>query len=323
MTPVIAPERLEGERRFLYGLGYRLTGSTADAEDIVQDTFARVRAHPPPDLARPLRPYLVRIAVNLGRDRYRRRRRAPYVGPWLPWPLAGEGDGGTEHAELEPRASTEDGPEERYSAHESVRFAFLLALEALSPNERAVLVLRDVLDYSVRETAEALGLKEPHVKTLHLRARRAIQGHPTAAPRARAKEHTDAALFQFLEALSSGDAARIEGLLASEVKLRSDGGGHFKAALRVVQGPAKVTRFFLKLGAKFGPTSTVTPLTVNGQLAVLIEHEERAPPAVGMKRSGIAPRTLLMLDLDGDGRVRDVHLVLAPEKLDRLLGPRP
>lgn len=310
MSSAVAP-RLEGERRFLFGLGYRLTGSTADAEDIVQDTFARVLAHPPPDLNRPLRPYLVRIAVNLGRDRYRQRRRARYVGPWLPWPLAGEGE---EDEALALRAPAEQGPEERYSAQESARFAFLLALEALSPNERAVLVLRDVLDYSVREAAEALGLKEPHIKTLHLRARRAIHGHPTAAPRRRHKEQSDAALMQFLTALSSGDTAQVEALLAADVQLRSDGGGHFKAALRVVQGPAKVTRFFLKLIAKFQVgDALITPLTVNGQAAVLIEQEQR---------SGIAPRTLLMLDLDGDGRVRDVHLVQSPEKLDRLLRDR-
>lgn len=314
MSTAIEPARLEGERRFLFGLGYRLTGSTADAEDIVQDTFARVLAHPPADLGRPLRPYLVRIAVNLGRDRYRRRRRARYVGPWLPWPLASGEEEDGEPAPLVPRAPAEEGPEERYSAQESVRFAFLLALEALSPNERAVLVLRDVLDYSVRETAEALGLKEPHVKTLHLRARRAIHDHPTAAPRPRHKEQTDAALFQFLGALASGDASQVEALLAAEVRLRSDGGGHFKAALRVVAGPAKVTRFFLRLSAKFGASrAAITPLSVNGQAAVLIEQQQR---------SGIAPRTLLMLDLDGDGRVHDVHLVLSPEKLDRLLGDR-
>jgi RNA polymerase sigma factor (sigma-70 family) len=127
-----ADSAFRSHERFLWGLCYRMTGSAADADDLVQDTFARAIAQPPPDTTSSLRPWLVRVAMNLARDHLRRRRRRAYDGPWLPAPVD----------ELppahEPAATTA-----RYDLMESVTIAFLLALEALSPPQRAVLILRD------------------------------------------------------------------------------------------------------------------------------------------------------------------------------------
>src|SRR3954469_9653521 len=125
-----------------------MTGVAADADELVQETFVRALEHPPAAL-RELRPWLTRVAMNLARDRLRRRRRESYVGPWLPSPVE-TGDEGAPPA-YEPPESL--GTEARYELLESVSFAFLLALEALGPRQRAVLLLRDVFDYSVRETA--------------------------------------------------------------------------------------------------------------------------------------------------------------------------
>jgi RNA polymerase sigma-70 factor (ECF subfamily) len=142
---------------------------------------------PPRDRSRPWRPWLTRVALNVGRDLLRKRRRRRYEGPWLPEILpTGEE---TSPPSFEPR---EAGPGARYDRLESVSLAFLLALEALTPAQRAVLLLRDVFDYAVRETAEALDLSEANVKTTHLRARRAMEAYdrercvptpPTQAPR--------------------------------------------------------------------------------------------------------------------------------------------
>src|SRR5687767_12106876 len=134
-------------QRDLWALLYRMTGSVADADDLLQETFARAIERPPPRLDLPMKPWLARVALNLARDHLRARRRVQYYGPWLPMPL--------ETTEETSPPSFDPGPEWRYDLLESVSFAFLLALEALTPSQRAVLLLRDVFDYSVRETAEA------------------------------------------------------------------------------------------------------------------------------------------------------------------------
>ena len=129
-------------------MSYRLTGSVEDAEEIVQDTFTRAIERPPPRTDKPWRPWLVRVAVNLSLDALRRRKRRRYPGPWLPVPLS-------ESEALEPLqrrvAEPAEGPEARYALRESATFAFLAALEALSPRQRAVLLLAEVFEYSARE----------------------------------------------------------------------------------------------------------------------------------------------------------------------------
>src|SRR5215471_18798660 len=165
----ISAQTFDEHKRYLWGICYRMTGSAADADDIVQETFVRVLKKPPADMDAPLRPWLVKVALNLSRDQLRLRRRREYFGPWLPSPVITEGDS---QLEFDQRPSPQNSPVTRYDLSESVTLAFLLALEALTPAQRAVLLLRDVFDYSTDETAEALGMKESNVKvTLH-RARR-------------------------------------------------------------------------------------------------------------------------------------------------------
>ena len=158
---------LEQERGFLRAVAYRITGTLADADDVVQEAFIRTLASPPPLLSATLRPWLLRVATNLAIDVLRRRKRRMYVGPWLPAPFPDQ------PVETESAAC-------RYSARESVTFAFLVALEALTPKQRAVLVLRDVLDLDVRETATVLQLSETNVKVLHLRARQRLSSYDSA-----------------------------------------------------------------------------------------------------------------------------------------------
>src|SRR5262249_2204314 len=160
-------------------LCYRMTGSAADADDLVQETFARVITTPPSEPAG-IRPWLARVAMNLAKDRLRARKRAVYMGPWLPSPL----DTGRDFAD-----DAWPNAESRYGLLESVSYAFLLACEALTPRQRAVLLLRDVLEYSVEETAEALELSEANVKTTHHRARAAMKAYDAErAPPTKAKQ---------------------------------------------------------------------------------------------------------------------------------------
>src|SRR5581483_1298161 len=159
----------ENHRAFLWGLSYRITGSAEDADDVVQDTFVRACRHAPAHLDNP-RQWLMRIAINLGRDVLRRRKRRGYVGPWLPT-LVETGDDDSPPS-FEPAF---DGQtlEARYDLLESASLAFLQALEALTPTQRAVLLLRDAFDYTAAEVAAVIDTTEGNVRIIHMRARRA------------------------------------------------------------------------------------------------------------------------------------------------------
>lgn len=298
----IAETSFRSHERYLWSLCYRMTGDAADADDLVQETFARAIERPPADQAE-LRPWLVRVAMNLGRDLYRQRKRRGYTGTWLPSPVPDE----------DALIHEPPGTEGRYELLESVSLAFLTALEALKPNERAVLILRDVFDYSVRETAEALALSEANVKTTHLRARRAMEAYDGSRPRASAAERDGLIvekLGAFLGCLAAQDVEGIAALLADDVRTRTDGGGVYRAALRVVTGKDKVARFYLRLAAKARGEMQASLQRYNGAPAIVVELS--AP----QRRE--APRFVLSAEVGGDGKISELAIVLAPRKLVRV-----
>ena len=294
---------------------YRMTGNAADADDLVQETFIRALESPPRNLDEPLRPWLVRVALNLSRDLLRRRRRRGYVGAWLPSPIPTEEL--ESPASYEPPAPSEDSPVARYDMLESVSFAFLLALEALTPSGRAVLLLRDAFDYSTQETAEALGISESSVKVILHRARRRMRDYdkdrmiPDAANRASARR----ALEQFLLYLNARDVKGLERLLTEDVVSISDGGGEVRAALMPVYGRDKVLRLITGLAEKFGTLPRATFCILNGMPAILHEF----PNAI----SGVASRFTTHCEIDGKGRIRRLNTVLAPSKLSAIKGVVP
>ncbi|HJY84071.1 MAG TPA: sigma-70 family RNA polymerase sigma factor [Candidatus Binatia bacterium] len=312
----IAEEIFQEHKPFLWSLCYRLTGSTADADDLVQETFTRALEHPPVRTDAPWRPWLVRVAMNLGRDLLRRRKRRTYIGPWLPSPLetspAMEVTLSTVEEESPPSYEPADGQsstEGRYDLLESVSFAFLLALEALSPQQRAVLLLRDVFDYSVQETAEALGISEANVKTSYHRARRALQAYDRdrCIPTRTLQQRTRQALERFLTCLINQDVATIEALLTADIRAVSDGGGEFLAALRPVVGRDKVVRFYLKTNQRRGSSARSDIRMINGLPALVIEFTDNAPREVS--------RMVMCCDLAPDGRIKTLYSILASRKL--------
>jgi len=294
-------------RPFLWGLCYRLTGSAAGADDLVQETFVRALERPPERTDLPWRPWLVRVAVNLGKDLLRRRRRRRYVGPWLPSPV----ETGSEESPPSVEALLGGGrsTEGRYDLLESVSYAFLLALEALTPQQRAVLLLRDVFDYTVQETADALGLGVANVKTTHHRARRAMAAYDAdrQIPTRSLQEKTRAALERFLGALASGDLRQVEALLADSVTALSDGGGEFFAARVPLRGPARVARFFTTVERKRTTDAWSEIRMVNGLPALVTDF-------LGDRR-GAPPRLVLAPRVDGEGRIAALYAVVASRKL--------
>jgi len=298
----------QAQRKRLWGLAYRLTGSAEDADDVVQESFTRLVAQPPSAPAEELGPWLARVATNLGIDALRRRRRRAYAGPWLPSPVElADADG------LEELASESLDPELRYSLTESATYAFLLALEALSPRQRAVLLLRDVLGRSALETAELIGASEGSVRVLHLRARRALEEYDKARciPTPELRERHRVALQQFLDCLLAQDARGLEAILAESVHTVTDAAGEYSALATPLVGREKVARLYLVAALHRREVGMRTEIRlVNGLPAAVITLERP------VRRQ--APRSLLRCELDETDRIRLVHAVLAPRKLRAL-----
>jgi RNA polymerase sigma-70 factor (ECF subfamily) len=296
------------QQRRLWGLAYRMTGSAEDADDIVQEAFARLVARPADAEVADLAAWLRKVASNLGIDALRRRRRRAYRGPWLPAPIET-----SDPDWLEAQASEQPGPEARYGLAESASYAFLLALEALGPRQRAVLLLRDVLGCSALETAELIGASEGSVRVLHLRARRALEEYDKrrCIPTPELLAQHRAVLDRFLGCLLAQDARGLEALLAESVHTVTDSAGQYTALATPMSGQLRVARFYLRAALHRRPCGPrIEVRIVNGLPAALITLERP------VRRQ--APRTLLRPELDDAGRIRVVHTVLAPHKLSAL-----
>ncbi|MGV9888771.1 RNA polymerase sigma-70 factor [Streptomyces sp. NPDC003395] len=276
-------------RRLLFATAYRMLGSVADAEDVLQDawlTWHRAdRSH-----VRDPRAYLVRTVTNLALNRLTsaRAQREKYVGPWLPEPLL----------------TSPDAAEETEMA-DSVSTAMLVVLETLTPVERAVFVLREVFGYSHAEIAGVLERPEPAVRQIAHRAREHVRArrprHDTDA--GRREEVTS----RFIEACAGGDLAAVMELLAPDVTCWSDGGGKVTAARRPVHGADHVARWILGVLAKPQTRGVVAERAlINGELGLLMTL-------------GGTPVGALTYDVS-DGRIQNLRLQVNP---DKLTGVRP
>lgn len=282
------------ERRPLWGLCYRMTGSAADADEIVQETFTRALEKPPEDGSRPLGPWLRTVALNLSRDRLRRRGRT-HVGTFVPEPVADD----------ELLREAESSPEARLSKAESASWAFLLALEVLSDKQRAVLVLRDVYELSTRETAEALELSESHVKVLLHRARKALdEARAPVGVSDRAAE----VMGRFFTALATEDVEAMKALLREDVVMITDGAGEVHAARKPVVGRDTVVTFYRKTKQAVLPAIELTQ--VNGAPSLVYRYDIPL-------RAGVPTRGVAQMELDDQGLVRRILVVAAPSKLER------
>ncbi|MEX2208704.1 MAG: sigma-70 family RNA polymerase sigma factor [Myxococcota bacterium] len=298
------------QRRFLFGLCYRMTGSAADADDLVQETFARALASPPARTHEPWRPWLVRVAVNLSRDELRRRKRRAYKGPWLPEPVDDAQVFEARHEPAHEPASTAG----RYELVESVSFAFLLALEALTPVQRAVLLLRDVLEYSGSETAAALDLSGANVRVVHHRARAAMAAYDASRrPPSRAlTEQTLDVMGRFMRSFGAHDVAGMEALLAEDVVTLNDTNGRYPAAGVAVTGRNKVARFHAGIASLRARLPRIEVRWLNGGPAIIGSYDEPITDR-------FAPAFITLGELDAHGRIRRIYTLLNPDKIARFI----
>ena len=278
----------EEQRPVLFGLAYRMLGSVADAEDVVQEVFLRWQGADRSDVQSP-KAFLTTVATRLAVDQLRRRQREreSYVGPWLPEPLV------TDDPLLETRAELA----------ESLSLAFLTLLEKLQPVERAVFLLHDVFQYSHDEIAAIVERSPENCRQILSRSKQHLAaGRPRFRPEPARQQ---ALLEQFLATCRSGDVPALARMLVEDVAMVSDGGGRVNAAKKVVRGPALVARALVGLARKGAAGLALRFTSLNGAPSVLLCTADRVDTAVNF-------------DFTADGRIAAVHIVRNPEKLVRL-----
>jgi RNA polymerase sigma-70 factor (ECF subfamily) len=267
----------------LFGIAYRMLGSRAEAEDVVQDAWLRWQATDRSTVHEPtgfLVTATTRLALNVAQSA--RVRRQTYIGPWLPEPV-------------DTSASADLGTE----TQEGLAVAVLVLLEKLTPAERAAYVLREVFDYPYEEIAAILELEEANVRQLVSRARKhlAEERHtPVSADEQRRL------LAAFIAAAQKGDLAALERLFAADVASYTDSNGRVRMAARhPVHGRDRVAQLVGGFSTRFWPGTTVTWLETNGQPSVLI------------RRDG-APVALASIDASAKG-IERIYWIMNPDKL--------
>ena len=278
---------LAPHRGRLLGLAYRMLGSRSDAEDVVQDAYLRFAGAQ--DVHNP-EAFLVTIVTRLCLDRLKsaKAQREVYVGPWLPEPVF-DAEG------LSAEAATE--------LADDLSFALLLALDRLSPMERAAFLLHDVFDTPFSEVAAMLDRTEAACRQLASRARRAVRDErpaPTATPDSHAR-----LLQAFSEAVASGNVTQLAALLREDAVAITDGGGRKFAARNPIVGADKVARFFIGLAGKIaGQDVRIQPAVINGAVGALLYLD------------GELDLTLSMA-IDGE-KIAAIYIVRNPDKLRHL-----
>lgn len=280
-------ERFTAHRDQLFGIAYRMLGSVADAEDIVQEVYLRWRTQSDAEIASP-KAWLVAATTRLCIDRLRsaQRRREEYVGVWLPEPLLETGHDPREHSTMA----------------DSLSMAFMLLLDTLSPTERAVFLLREAFDYDYAEISRIVGKPEPACRQIVSRAKRSLATQPSPSARVPAKvEHL---VQQFMAATETGKLPDLLALLSDNVVLYTDGGGKARSALRPIRTADRVSRFFVGVRRFALPEPSTQMIRLNGGCGAVIRTAGRVDRVVSFA-------------FEGD-RIRAIYIVRNPDKLRRV-----
>lgn len=272
----------------LMKVAYRMMGTLDDAEDVVQDTYLRVRSADSQSIDQPER-YLVRAVVRQCIDRWRsaRARRETYVGPWLPEPVVED-----------PQASAS----QHIELAESLSFALLVLLESLNPVERAVYLLHDVFGYDFAEVATIVDRSADNCRQIARRARLQLQGGPPRYEPTPDEQHK--LVRQFIDVCESGDVANLANMLAQDVRLHSDGGGRVTAARAPIVGHDHVLRFLVGIrgkAQKLGHQTSMRVVLVNGQPGIMLRIDGQL-------------HSIWALEF-AQQQIQRIYIVLNPDKL--------
>jgi RNA polymerase sigma-70 factor (ECF subfamily) len=282
----------EDNRRVLEGLAYRMLGTLADARDVVQDTYLKWRDARSDEIRSP-RAWLVTVCSRLALNTLQsaRARRETYVGTWLPEPLLDN--------------HTND-PERQLEIDDTVSVALMLALEKLSPSERAAFLLHEVFGYGFDDVAAILGKRAAACRKLASRARTSMRGE---RPRFRASPVEHRRLLEaFLSAARTGDLDGLKSLLAEDVEAYADGGGRATASVQVVRGAGAVSALFARIWQDYRTSRVVIRMRArwfNGGPGLLMYENDRLATALSVSVE--------------DGVIRRLYAHRNPEKLTPFL----
>ena len=268
-------------RPAMFALAYRITGSRADAEDIVQDAFLRFHGSAPDEAIRSLKAYLTTITARLSLNRLRdqRAKRETYIGEWLPEPLPTQDD---------PMALADD-----------MSFALLVVLERLSPLERVVFILKSAFDFSFDEIAPIVGRNPVACRKMFSRGRaRILEEHPRFPAN---RERHRALLKSFETAARGNDLKTLLELLSEGVVLHGDGGGKALGLKKPLEGAEAVARFVIALARRRPADALVHEIELNGAPAIALSSEGR-------------PYVVIMIEAE-ESRIHRIYAIANPDKL--------
>lgn len=278
-------EIFKRHRARLFGIAYRMLGTHAEAEDILQEAYIKWHQADADQIETP-EAWLVTIVTRLSIDRLRKasNERETYIGPWLPEPLV---------------VADQPSPEEELELASNLSLAFMVLLERLSPVERAAFLLHDIFDCGYADIARIVGKTEAASRQLIHRARERVR---TDKSRFEASERERAKLIRkFSAAAYAGDEKTLLALFSDEISMISDGGGKVTAARKIVTGRKKLAHALAMFGTKAGESFTNTLYKINGELGLLTFYEGKIFSATTFEFS--------------DGKISAVYRVMNPDKL--------
>lgn len=289
MSPTESELLFTSHHPLLFSLAYRMLGSLQDTEDLLQDVFITF-SETETGAIQNQKAYLCKMVTNRCIDLLKSasKRREQYTGTWLPEPLI------TENV-------PSGDPAGQVFLKESVSMAYLLLLQQLSETERAVFILKEVLQYSYEEIAEIVGKSSTNCRQLFSRAKRSIVP-PEEAPKMTQKGKWLAE--QFFGALASGDTSKVLSLLSADASLLTDGGGKVKAAIFPILGAERITRFYMGILSKLPQDMTYSFTSVNGEPGLILYAGKQVYAA-------------LVLHIE-DNKIQTIYSVMNPEKLTHI-----
>lgn len=283
-NPTTALENFTALRPRLFGIAYRMLGSFADAEDIVQETYVRLHSSDSSNILN-FEAWLVSVATRLSIDKLRsaQKQRESYIGEWL----------------AEPVAPSDLGQIENRS---DLSLAFLYILERLSPTERAAFILREVFDRDYAEIAEIIGKSDVFTRQIVSRAKKFVRSENKRFDSSEQKKRK--LLNRFIRSATSGDLTGLIEVFSDDIRLISDGGGIVKAAVKIVTGRRRIARLYSIQGKKSFIGLEPEIINANGSPALLITDNGK-------------PFSLISVEVEGD-KIVQLNNMMNPEKLTRL-----
>lgn len=276
----------------LFSIAYRMLGTVSDAEDIVQDVYLQVSENDYTHVDN-IKAYLCKTVTNRCLDYLKsaRIKRELYIGPWLPEPIVIQ--------KKDPGVEIEN--------EEMVSYAVLLLLEKLKPVERAIFVLREVLEYDYTTIAEIVGKNELNCRKIFSRVKDKfpLENH---LENEQVTGNNETVIQTFISAIYNGNLQQLESLLANDVTLYSDGGGKIFAALKPIQTHANVFRFITHLHQQFNQlqedTSAIKIVNINGQTGVIAKDS-----------AGVI--SVFSFNVH-NSQIKDIYIIRNPDKLKHL-----